>query len=175
MRSFEFWLKACYVLSVARARGQELCESGGGRPRLPVPNKPTVSVDVKQHFNNHLIVKAQELCESGGGRSGLPVPDSPCLCGCTTTLNFNLSPPPHSSPPPPQPPHAPYFRLASPFSFLHPPRTSEFSLVWTARVLSPLLLPPPPPPSPPSLKASFVKYSRALIIIYSRDFPLLMF
>ena len=23
-----------------------------GRPGLPVPNKPTVSVDVKQHFNN---------------------------------------------------------------------------------------------------------------------------
>ena len=32
-------------------RAQELCESRGGRPRLPVPNKPTVSVDVKQHFN----------------------------------------------------------------------------------------------------------------------------
>ena len=29
-------------------RAQELCESPGGRP---VPNKPTVSVDVKQHFN----------------------------------------------------------------------------------------------------------------------------
>ena len=28
---------------------QELCESRGGRPGLPVPNKPTVSVDVKQH------------------------------------------------------------------------------------------------------------------------------
>ena len=23
-----------------------------GRPGLPVPNKPTVSVDVKQHFNH---------------------------------------------------------------------------------------------------------------------------
>ena len=30
-------------------RAQELCESRGGRPGLPVPNKPTVSVDVKQH------------------------------------------------------------------------------------------------------------------------------
>ena len=33
----------------ARVRAQELCESRGGRPELPVPNKPTVSVDVKQH------------------------------------------------------------------------------------------------------------------------------
>ena len=30
-------------------RAQEVCESRGGRPELPVPNKPTVSVDVKQH------------------------------------------------------------------------------------------------------------------------------
>ena len=30
---------------------RELCESPGGRPGLPVPNKPTVSVDVKQHLN----------------------------------------------------------------------------------------------------------------------------
>ena len=28
-------------------RAQEVCESQGGRPGLPVPNKPTVSVDVK--------------------------------------------------------------------------------------------------------------------------------
>ena len=30
-------------------RAEEVCESRGGRPGLPVPNKPTVSVDVKQH------------------------------------------------------------------------------------------------------------------------------
>ena len=30
-------------------RAQELCESRGGRRGLPVPNKPTVSVDEKQH------------------------------------------------------------------------------------------------------------------------------
>ena len=30
-------------------RAQELCESRGGCHGLPVPNKPTVSVDVKQH------------------------------------------------------------------------------------------------------------------------------
>ena len=35
--------------TVKLVRVQELCESGGGRPELPVPNKPTVSVDVRQH------------------------------------------------------------------------------------------------------------------------------
>ena len=30
---------------------QELCESRGGHRGLPSPNKPTVSVDVKLHFN----------------------------------------------------------------------------------------------------------------------------
>ena len=36
-------------------------------------NKPTVSVDVKQHFNNNnnRSNRAQELCESRGGRPGL--------------------------------------------------------------------------------------------------------
>ena len=34
-----------------RPRAQELCEGRGGRPGLPVPNKPTVSVAVKQQFN----------------------------------------------------------------------------------------------------------------------------
>ena len=43
-------------------RAQEFCESGGGRPGFPVPNKPTVSVDVKQHFNNNK--------RGGGGRIG---------------------------------------------------------------------------------------------------------
>ena len=38
-----------------RARPQELCESRGGRPGLPVPNKTTVSVDVKQHLTNHRV------------------------------------------------------------------------------------------------------------------------
>ena len=35
-----------------RLRAQELCESRGGRPGLPVPKKATVSVDVKQHSTN---------------------------------------------------------------------------------------------------------------------------
>ena len=30
---------------------QELCESRGDHRGLPSPNNPTVSVDVKQHFN----------------------------------------------------------------------------------------------------------------------------
>ena len=34
-------------------RVKELCGSRGGRPGLPVPNKPSVSVDVKQHFNKN--------------------------------------------------------------------------------------------------------------------------
>ena len=38
-------------LSPKRVRVQELCEGRGGRPGLPVPNKPTVFVDVKPHFN----------------------------------------------------------------------------------------------------------------------------
>ena len=36
-------------------RGQELCESGGGRPGLPSLISPAVSVDVKQHLTNGRI------------------------------------------------------------------------------------------------------------------------
>ena len=45
--------------------------SGGkvGVDVLDVPNKPRVSVDVKQHFKQ---VFDTELCESRGGRPGLP-------------------------------------------------------------------------------------------------------
>ena len=35
--------------TITTIRLQELCESRGGSPGLPVPNQPTVSVDVKQH------------------------------------------------------------------------------------------------------------------------------
>ena len=35
-------------------RAQELCQSKSRWPSwAPVPNKPTVSVNVKQHFNNN--------------------------------------------------------------------------------------------------------------------------
>ena len=36
----------------SRPRAQELCESSGGHSWAPVPNKPTVSVDVKQRSTN---------------------------------------------------------------------------------------------------------------------------
>ena len=39
--------KSLFLYDLSRA--QELCESRDGRPGLPPPNKPTVSVDVKQH------------------------------------------------------------------------------------------------------------------------------
>ena len=38
-----------HVYFTKRARVQELCESQGGRPGLPVLTSLTVSVDVKQH------------------------------------------------------------------------------------------------------------------------------
>ena len=43
--SYNYLLRVDLVPRSCRA--QELCESRGGRPGLPVPNKPTVSVDVK--------------------------------------------------------------------------------------------------------------------------------
>ena len=39
-------------------RAQELCESRGGRPGLPVLMSLMVSVDVKQHFNQLLAALA---------------------------------------------------------------------------------------------------------------------
>ena len=46
-----------------------MCESRGGRPGLPVPNKPTVSVDVKQNLNNkskHQSESRRDQEEGGG-------------------------------------------------------------------------------------------------------------
>ena len=59
-----FHLTTTYCHWKKRARAQELCESRGGRPGLPSPNKPTVSVDVKQHFNN------KKKRKGGGGGGG---------------------------------------------------------------------------------------------------------
>ena len=53
-------------------RSQELCESGGGRPGLPVPNGPYGLCGRKATLNS--LVRGQELCESRGGR-----PDSSSL------------------------------------------------------------------------------------------------
>ena len=63
-------------LNYYTVRAQELCESGGGRPGLPVPNRLVfmVSVDVDIELN-YYTVRAQGLCESRGGRAGLPVPN----------------------------------------------------------------------------------------------------
>ena len=62
----------------ALGRVQELCESRRGRPWAPVPNKPMVFVDVKQHFDM-LWARAQELCESRRGRPWAPVPNKPMV------------------------------------------------------------------------------------------------
>ena len=48
----------CHRTVTFHPRGQELCESRGGRPGLPASNKPTASVDVKQHFNNNVSPKS---------------------------------------------------------------------------------------------------------------------
>ena len=40
-------------------RAQELCKSRGGRPGLPVPNHPTVSVDLKKDFNQQQRISSQ--------------------------------------------------------------------------------------------------------------------
>ena len=57
-------------------RAQELCESRGNRPGLPVPEIVlVVSMDVKQHCHKRFKWgRAQQLCESRGGRPGLPAP-----------------------------------------------------------------------------------------------------
>ena len=52
-------------------RAQELCESRDGRRELPVPNKPTVSVDVKQH-------------------STIKLTWYPCLCCCVPCYIYRL-------------------------------------------------------------------------------------
>ena len=46
-------LRSCAELSC-------VTQNRGGRPGPPVPNKATVFVDVKQHFNH----EHQELCET---------------------------------------------------------------------------------------------------------------
>ena len=50
-------------------RAQELCESRGGHPGLPVPNSPYGLCGRKATLEHS--VRAQELCGSGGGRPGL--------------------------------------------------------------------------------------------------------
>ena len=69
-------------------RAQELWESWGGRPGLPIPNSP-YSICGRKTTLNLLNVRAQELWESWSGRPGLPVCNSPySLCGRKATLNL---------------------------------------------------------------------------------------
>ena len=70
---------------------QEMCESRGGRPGLPVPNGPYGLCGRKATLNlNFHGSRAQELCESRDGRPWLSAPDS--LYGLygrkATNLNF---------------------------------------------------------------------------------------
>ena len=53
------------IMSLEKSfRAHELCESRGGRPGLLSPNKPTVSVDVKPHFNNEDVLPVQSYIPS---------------------------------------------------------------------------------------------------------------
>ena len=57
MPESEAWNVDNGVSSTTKKRGSIeldnfLCESRGGRPGLPVPNKSTVSADVTQHSTN---------------------------------------------------------------------------------------------------------------------------
>ena len=47
------------VNQVMHVRVRELCESRGGPSWVLVPNKPTVSVDVKQHSTNSKTCRIQ--------------------------------------------------------------------------------------------------------------------
>ena len=73
-------------------RAQELCESRGGRPVLPVPDSPYGLCGRKAALNsNSVAFRPQERCESRGGCLGLPSPNSPYgLCGRKATLNSKL-------------------------------------------------------------------------------------
>ena len=77
-----------YTHSLPPSAGvQEPCESRGGRPGHPVPNKPYGFCGCKATLN----IRVQELCESRGGRPGHPVPNKPYgFCGCKATLNIRV-------------------------------------------------------------------------------------
>ena len=67
-------------------RAQKLCESGGGRPGLPIPNSPCGLCGRKATLKD--MFRALELCESRSDRLGLHVSNSPYgLCGRKATLN----------------------------------------------------------------------------------------
>ena len=71
-----------------------MCGSGGGHPRLPIPNSPCACGLVNDGLGGEGGGwgggdRVQELCRSQGGRPGLPVPNSPCSrWGHEATLNL---------------------------------------------------------------------------------------
>ena len=78
-------------LRIVVYRAQELCESRGGCPGLPVLMSLMVSRALSTMFTYLRIVlyRAQELCENRGGRPGPPRPNEPYgFYGRKTTLNY---------------------------------------------------------------------------------------
>ena len=54
------------------SRAQEVCESRGGRPGLPVPNSAyKLSVWTYSNIEHGVSERAQEVCVNRGGRPGL--------------------------------------------------------------------------------------------------------
>ena len=72
-------IKPALRLLAKELGAQELCESR--RPELPVPNKPTVSVDVKQHFNGN-----QQPSPSSPTSIPPPPPFSPSLISLVVSV-----------------------------------------------------------------------------------------
>ena len=74
---------------------QEVCESRGEHPGLPVPNILYDLCGRKATLNSNCIelrLRAQEVCESQGGHSGLAVPNIPYgLCRRKATFELNCS------------------------------------------------------------------------------------
>ena len=73
-------------------QSSELCESRGGRPGVPVPNKPYGFYGSKAPWKKKAY--QAELCESRSGRHGRPVPNKPYgFCARKATLKRNVSRP----------------------------------------------------------------------------------
>ena len=71
------------------SEAQEVCESRGGRPGLPVASSPYGLCGRKATLNYEF--RAQELCENRGGRPRLPVANSPYgLYGPKAARKVNL-------------------------------------------------------------------------------------
>ena len=72
-------------------RAQELCESRGGRPGLPVLNSPYGLCGHKATLNCNMT-ELRSCVKVEVGRPGFPVLNSPYgLCGHKATLNCNMT------------------------------------------------------------------------------------